>query len=31
VLVAVALTPEGGDPANVARFLASVRIEAPVT
>ena len=31
VLVAVALTPEGGDPANVARFLASVRVEAPVT
>ncbi len=30
VLVAVALTPEGGDPANVARFLASVRIDTPV-
>ncbi|WGM38565.1 hypothetical protein [Caulobacter sp. NIBR1757] len=30
VLVAVALTPEGGDPANVARFLASVRVAAPV-
>jgi hypothetical protein len=26
VLVAVALTPEGGDPANVARFLGSVTL-----